>query len=336
MSWVCERPLKSAKRYVARSRTMDSSKRRKTNHNDDGNQDGDNYDTSGMSSREFSSEALQFLFEPKMSSLFLGFCDFQELLALRSMTKTLKGFADQECTNRALKALPLCSEAAMVGRISEGDEINTNIQVRLGWKDADHYSREALLNKTLYLAEGGDNIKASFQVKFDKSLKQKAKDTLRRIGHFDTEDLDDDGTNDGLEGSKQYIQRPYAGYTKYPLTYRDQEPHGWGGAIIYEESISLKKAMKLVQMMLWSLRETESLGNSPTTDKPRGELRTEFSVLVQHLKSLFMLASASSIRHGYLAYDRRNPFPSRGRSGALQFRSAGQEIEVIYTSVSFC
>jgi hypothetical protein len=310
---------------------MDSTMRFKTRHSD-GNQD-EGGELVVISPFAVSSEAPQFLFEPKMSSLFFSFCDFQELLALRSMNKALKGSVDQECIDRALKAFPLFSTAGSANRVARGGEVVTGIKVMLGWKNSQEFSRETLLNRTLELAEGGDHVKA-LQNKFDKDLKQKAKENLRTIGHFDTKDMDDGETNGR---SKEYIQRPYVGYTKYPLTYQDQEPDGWGGAFTYEESISLEKAMMLVKMMLWSLRETESLGNLPTTYKPHGEQGTEFSVLVQHLKCLFMMACASCIQHGYLAYNRRNPFPSRGRSGSLQFRlSTGQEIIVGYLSVSHC
>jgi hypothetical protein len=86
---------------------MDSSKRFKTSHSD-GNQDEGGELMAPPLGAFF--ETPPFLFEPNMCSHLLSFCDFEELLALRFMNKALKDFADRECIDRALKALPLTYE----------------------------------------------------------------------------------------------------------------------------------------------------------------------------------------------------------------------------------
>jgi hypothetical protein len=317
---------------------MDSSKGVETSFNDDKQDDG-NEEEKGSSSNETSAETPPFLFEPKMCSLFLSFCDFEELLALRSMNKALKGFIDQEGVTRALQALPL--KSSFVKSNDDQSSFQTSMEVSLGWRGVDHSSREAMADQVIARMErepdfhqhdGDENHEdEDHEGAGTGEWKNKAKEALIATGEFYTLDIDGSNNSDGSKTHKTYIQRPYAGYTKDISTRRSHR----GAAIILEDSISLDKALKLVNMMTCSLTDAEALTYNYWTSEPD----TAISVLKQHILCLLLMGPASSICHGYFAYRGLNKYTTStfgGRSGALQFRlSSCQEIEIVFSSYCY-
>jgi hypothetical protein len=121
-------------------------------------------------------------------------------------------------------------------------EFATSITVRLGWKDVHHSSPEALVDTTFDYASICDEDEI-----------RKAKEILLRTGHVDTKDMEEGG--DPMQ-IKQYVQRPNAVYSKYCAL----QDNGWGAAIIFEDSITVEKAVMLVRKMLWSLTDAEAMG----------------------------------------------------------------------------
>jgi hypothetical protein len=286
----------------------------------------------------------QNLCEPNTTSHLLSFCDFSSLLALRSVNKAWRSSVNKKCVHQALASLPLAChyylDAGHIGFI-------TRMEVCRGWKDRRRTDAEDLADMAL-------------EEKFihDERGKRKAKEILLRTGHVDTKDM--------KEGSdvmqfKHYVQRPYAVYSKYC---EREDGRGWGAAIIIEDSISVERALMLVEKMLWSLTDAEAMGlerdsgfnlreeeegddvefcsshedesddeaddNALVWDKSH---QTDIPSIGQHLLCLLVMAHVSSVRHSYMTYQDRGSYqPVRGRDGTLSFMSDGHKIEVTFKS----
>jgi hypothetical protein len=261
------------------------------------------------------SDESQFLYEPKMFSHFLAFCDFVSLIALRSMSKTTKELSDKECVDRALKALPMESSYHME---TKPIEYNTCMKVKLGWQvdTTPEAMAKSIVGELCYYET--------------EETKQDAIRLLVTTGQFDTKDLEG---GDPMQ-SKEYIQRPYAGYTKYKYTAPKSDgkvasrSEGDGAAILYEESIRVEKALALVNKMLWAMTEAEATDfNYYPYEK-----QTKISTFRMNLFTLLVMAKATSIHHGYIAVKERDFHEPHGqRNGTLQFlTSDGEEIEVAF------
>jgi hypothetical protein len=224
--------------------------------------------------------------------------------------KMASQLANQACIDGAIGSLPLSCEFYM--RLKPF-EFSTCMKVSLGWQEDKLSSRNALIEEALDCCIYNN----------DEEEKDRVREPLLNTGQFDTKDLDE--TQMSREGSDCYIQRLYAGYTRFA----SNQDGGLGVAVIFEDSITLAKALMLVEKMLCAMTDAEAMDISP--DEPQSKIPN----LEEKLLSLLMTAREPSIRHCYLATRHREKydFSSGRRRGALWFLTAdGREIEVTFAS----
>jgi hypothetical protein len=192
------------------------------------------------------------------------------------------------------------------------------MEVKCGWKKT-YSCRKALVDEaTSILYESG----------YDEEKKKTVQGILLSTGQFDSKDWEG---GDPMQ-SKEYIQRPYAGYTKYKYCACQingkiaSRSEGKGAAIIFEESISLEQAMVLVKMTVSMVIDAEAM----EFNYDMWVTFNNVSAFERNLLCLLIMSKPTLIRHAYFALKKRDFHLPRGlRDRALQIlTSDGQKIEV--------